>query len=561
MREFSAKTEEADAVNSSSSELEKKSGAGEDGAAFMAALNLLAQAQAQPIAPVTRQLTGSLVAQGTQVKPEQAVNQNQAQPVTTAQLAAEAVAPVGAQVSGKSVSPLTAQAEKAEAAKQAMIQELLALGQSPTQAISASSINGRLANLLNSDATSGQARIANSPNTVTAQAGLKPENVGQISLADMNSIIPQVGRGEAAKVKTIETSGDAGEMQLSMANSSSQGATLSTPVQGEMLMALNAQGAPQLVGKPAGKTTLTGADFLKMRNMVLASSAGGVEAHAGEPVVQMATMKIGGKQGEDGGEFASPNGQAEQARILESSAKQPDLANSDNQNAMSANLGARHLDGLATGQKSFELPSAVSSEGAAQVLGHVTQGGAMKDRLTADSLVGLGMNIRNLAPQGGGEIRIKLQPENLGELHLRVLTDGNQVGLRIQATDDRARKILEDSLGSLKDSLASLQLNLKSVEFTVAQTGAAQGDFRDPSGQHSQHQNQQSASGQWNPSQQGFQGDSGSHARDGSAGQANGRFGAGLSSLGGRFSGASAGSAFGARARAAASSGRLDVMA
>lgn len=116
---------------------------------------------------------------------------------------------------------------------------------------------------------------------------------------------------------------------------------------------------------------------------------------------------------------------------------------------------------------------------AAEVTGHVVKGAMSQDRLSSEALAGVSAGIRNLAPKGGGEIRIRLKPENLGELHLRVVTRGDQVGLQIHASDEKARKILEDSMSHLKESLATQNLTLGKVELSVAQEPSRNGN--DPS--------------------------------------------------------------------------------
>jgi flagellar hook-length control protein FliK len=134
-----------------------------------------------------------------------------------------------------------------------------------------------------------------------------------------------------------------------------------------------------------------------------------------------------------------------------------------------------------------------SVEGQTSMQAQVTTGSMAQDRIASASLAGMSSNIRNITSQGGGEIRVKLHPENLGELHLRIVTDGKQVGIHVQASDDKARKILEESLSDLKDSLSKHQLSLGSVDFSV---GQAQGTFSSDMGNDSrQNQSQQSFSG------------------------------------------------------------------
>lgn len=105
--------------------------------------------------------------------------------------------------------------------------------------------------------------------------------------------------------------------------------------------------------------------------------------------------------------------------------------------------------------------------------GHVVKGAMARERLSSESLLGLSQGVRSLTPHGGGEIRMRLHPENLGEVFVRVATLGNQVSLRIQASDPGARKILEESLQFLKDGLASQNLSLGRVDLGVvsSQTG------------------------------------------------------------------------------------------
>jgi flagellar hook-length control protein FliK len=106
---------------------------------------------------------------------------------------------------------------------------------------------------------------------------------------------------------------------------------------------------------------------------------------------------------------------------------------------------------------------------AAPVLtGNVIPGSMMKERLASESVINLSNQISSFAPKGGGEMRIRLNPDNLGELLIRVTTSGKDVGLKVQATRGEAKKILEESVMSLKDALSAQNLSLSRVDFTVA---------------------------------------------------------------------------------------------
>lgn len=204
---------------------------------------------------------------------------------------------------------------------------------------------------------------------------------------------------------------------------------------------------------------------------------------------------------------------------------------------------------------------ATASGAKAEVTGHVTQGANAESRLSSESLAGISSGLRNISAQStGGEMRIRLKPENLGELHVRVVTDGRNVGLQIQASDEKAKKILEDSLGHLKESMAAQNLSLGAVDLSVAQShGASFGENHGQQGQsqHGQGMFSDMLGGQGSANQSGNQ-----EWREGRGGAWNGENTgsarvarpAALGSLGGA-------QAFGPARAAYAANGRLDVRA
>ncbi len=140
--------------------------------------------------------------------------------------------------------------------------------------------------------------------------------------------------------------------------------------------------------------------------------------------------------------------------------------------------------------------------------GQVTQNGAQQNRLSSQSVRDLSSQIRLVSQNpAGGEMRIRLNPGNLGELHVKISTQGNQVGLKIQASDERARRIIEESLGSLKEGLASQRLQLVQTDVAVGQGLAGGLGQLDESLRQNLSQNQQgSQQGQqaWNQAMGNF---------------------------------------------------------
>ncbi len=165
-----------------------------------------------------------------------------------------------------------------------------------------------------------------------------------------------------------------------------------------------------------------------------------------------------------------------------------------------------------------------------EVRGFVVQGSMARNRLSHEALLGMSGAIASFKPQGGGEMRVRLKPENLGELHVHVVTRGHDVGLRIQASDEGAKKVLEDSMSFLKESLASQNLNLARVDLSVAPPAnhAGQGDlmsdgrqgqsaFQNPLGQNMGQGGRDSwgGSGRWTGAERQYDAPSSSSAASG----------------------------------------------
>ncbi|MBN23241.1 MAG: hypothetical protein CL678_18290, partial [Bdellovibrionaceae bacterium] len=102
-----------------------------------------------------------------------------------------------------------------------------------------------------------------------------------------------------------------------------------------------------------------------------------------------------------------------------------------------------------------------------EVTGHVTLGSGAKSQFTRESVINVSNQLKQLASQGGGKMKIKLNPVELGELNLKVETKGSQVALSIQAADQSATKALRESISNLEEQLKKHDLNLGSVELTT----------------------------------------------------------------------------------------------
>lgn len=69
-----------------------------------------------------------------------------------------------------------------------------------------------------------------------------------------------------------------------------------------------------------------------------------------------------------------------------------------------------------------------------------------------------------LSKKGGGEMKIALNPEGLGEIQMKVAVQNGEVNVEMLAESSEAKKLLEKGLGELKSSLASHKLNVENIK-------------------------------------------------------------------------------------------------
>ena len=78
-----------------------------------------------------------------------------------------------------------------------------------------------------------------------------------------------------------------------------------------------------------------------------------------------------------------------------------------------------------------------------------------------------------LVKKGGGEVSVVMNPEGLGEVHLKVLFQDGKLNIELQTQNKDVKKMIEDSLSELKSGLAAQRLSLEHVKVdTVNATNA-----------------------------------------------------------------------------------------
>jgi flagellar hook-length control protein FliK len=78
------------------------------------------------------------------------------------------------------------------------------------------------------------------------------------------------------------------------------------------------------------------------------------------------------------------------------------------------------------------------------------------------------------AEAGGGEVNIRLDPPDLGEVTIRVITDGDSVRVHIQAERPEAAQLLRNAAGALESLLSERGLDLSDVFVGAEQRGSQQ---------------------------------------------------------------------------------------
>lgn len=83
-----------------------------------------------------------------------------------------------------------------------------------------------------------------------------------------------------------------------------------------------------------------------------------------------------------------------------------------------------------------------------------------------------------LADKGGGEMKISLNPEGMGEVKLKVKAVDGQINVEMITSSSESKKLLEKGLSELKDNLAAHKLNLDTVRIETGKEISNQLDQR-----------------------------------------------------------------------------------
>lgn len=88
-----------------------------------------------------------------------------------------------------------------------------------------------------------------------------------------------------------------------------------------------------------------------------------------------------------------------------------------------------------------------------------------------------------LIKKGGGEMKVQMSPEGLGQIHMKVLVENGKVNVQMAAETNEAKKTLESSLSDLRNSLAAHKLSMDHVKVDVVNTMNTDGSMHNQTNQ------------------------------------------------------------------------------
>lgn len=137
-------------------------------------------------------------------------------------------------------------------------------------------------------------------------------------------------------------------------------------------------------------------------------------------------------------------------------------------------------DAQSNGQESEGLKSdfsqLVKTESGSKASGTTTAAAAgtgafaMTEAESKANLESLKDQTQLMVHKGGGEAKIRLNQEGLGEVHLKVMVNEGRVNIEMKTDNADAKKIIESSIADLRSSLSSQKLSVESVKVDIGQS-------------------------------------------------------------------------------------------
>lgn len=122
---------------------------------------------------------------------------------------------------------------------------------------------------------------------------------------------------------------------------------------------------------------------------------------------------------------------------------------------------AAQVQALHAGQRSSFQSHLGAAAGAGAVANKPEAGAdAMKDENIREIM----NQAKYLVTKGGGEMTVRMTPEGMGEVQLKVALENGKINIEMNSQDKSVKKMIEESLSDLKSSLASHQMRVEHVK-------------------------------------------------------------------------------------------------
>lgn len=323
-------------------------------------------------------------------------------------------------------------------------------------------------------------------------SGLKAPNIGAQAAANRYSEFfsatkggfdPQIDPTVALKAESMELPQD---MTLPLQSKVPSPATpqLEAAMQGLAVGEVSSEsgGEVMLPGELQARQIVTPEGSSHLKGAVVNPQ---VMGDAAQPSIEEAALKLPGLES---GSFESPL--AEQATSGGEGNLQQGKGGNEGPGLQQEELAAQYEQDLSeletdsfepgVAQLSAGSTRGPASPGAGSILaGGVTPFDQSQNQEAVDQATSL------LIERGGGTARIKLSPEGMGDLELRVRVQGDKVAVNLVTDNPEVKELFEKSIKGLQDRLAEQNLKVESLNIQVADTRSGSGDL-DQRGQQGQ---------------------------------------------------------------------------
>ncbi len=119
--------------------------------------------------------------------------------------------------------------------------------------------------------------------------------------------------------------------------------------------------------------------------------------------------------------------------------------------------------------KGFEVPGAVAG---GAIDGAQLNGAASNREARHEAIQSIINNTQALSHRGGGEMKLTLTPEHLGEIQVKVVTSGSNVDIQMVAEKSEAKKLIEQNIHELRAGLAQHGLSMDKLDVNIGDKSA-----------------------------------------------------------------------------------------